>query len=108
MSGKTVFIIGPGFIGWNVLELLVAEGYQVTGLVRRKEHAAAIEKSGAKAILGDLHDKDLISSETAKSDVRIPNPYNRPRRNPLTLTTRSSSTPPPPTTSPRSSPCSRA
>lgn len=69
MSGKSVFIIGPGFIGWNVLELLVAEGYRVTGLVRRKEHAKSIESSGAKAVLGDLHDKPLIARETAKADV---------------------------------------
>lgn len=69
MSGKSVFIIGPGFIGWNVLELLVAEGYRVTGLVRRKEHAKSIESSGAKAVLGDLHDRPLIARETAKADV---------------------------------------
>ncbi|EKG09704.1 NAD-dependent epimerase/dehydratase [Macrophomina phaseolina MS6] len=69
MPGKRVFIVGPGFIGWNVLDLLVAEGYQVTGLVRRKEHAEGIERSGAKAILGDLHDESLIAEESAKSDI---------------------------------------
>jgi nucleoside-diphosphate-sugar epimerase len=36
-TGKNVFIIGPGLIGWNVLELLVEEGYNVSGLVRREE-----------------------------------------------------------------------
>ena len=71
MTGKSVLIIGPGFIGWEVLELLVAEGYQMTGFVRREEHAAGIQKSGAAGvIMGDLDDKTLITEETAKHDVR--------------------------------------
>lgn len=69
--GKKVFIVGPGFIGWNVLDLLIAEGYQVTGLVRREQHAAGIRKSGAQAIFGDLDDKPLITQHTANSDIVI-------------------------------------
>ena len=47
-TNKTVLIIGPGFIGWNVLDILVAEGYSVTGFVRRKEHGLDIKgKSSA-------------------------------------------------------------
>ena len=83
-TGKTVFIVGPGFIvstktqritlrltaqGWNVLDILISEGYSVTGLVRRKEHGAQIEASGAKAVIGDLNDKDKISNEAAKHDI---------------------------------------
>ncbi|OJD34124.1 nad dependent epimerase dehydratase family protein [Diplodia corticola] len=71
MSGKKVFIVGPGFIGWNVLDLLVAEGYHVTGLVRREQHAAGIKKSGAEAVFGDLDDKPLITQHTAESDIVI-------------------------------------
>lgn len=73
MSGKKVFIVGPGFIGWNVLDLLIDEGYQVSGLVRREQHAAGIRKSGAQAIFGDLDDKPLITQHTADSDVRRAN-----------------------------------
>lgn len=51
MSGKSVLIVGPGFIGWNVLDLLVAEDYKVTGYVRRKEHAAQIEACGAQVVM---------------------------------------------------------
>ncbi|KZV95876.1 NAD(P)-binding protein [Exidia glandulosa HHB12029] len=69
MTGKSVFIVGPGFIGWNILDLLVAEGYQVSGLVRRKEHGAGIEKSGAQAIFGSLDDRELITQHTASSDI---------------------------------------
>ncbi|KAF9634960.1 NAD-dependent epimerase/dehydratase [Lasiodiplodia theobromae] len=71
MAGKSVLIIGPGFIGWPVLDLLVAEGYHVTGLVRRDEHANAIRKSRARAVLGDLHNADLIAQETTNADIVI-------------------------------------
>lgn len=129
MAGKSVLIIGPGFIGWNVLDLLVAEGYHVTGLVRREEHAEAIRKSRARAVLGDLHNADLIAQETTNADVRttfptpifrfssfstLPpifffpgtsSPISKPKRpspqtTPSNLPHRSSSTPPPPTISP--------
>jgi nucleoside-diphosphate-sugar epimerase len=66
---KSVFIIGPGYVGWNVLDLLLAEGYTVSGLVRRESHAKQIEESGALAILGDINDHDLIKKHTAKSDI---------------------------------------
>ncbi|KAB2573658.1 Uncharacterized protein DBV05_g7701 [Lasiodiplodia theobromae] len=71
MSSKTVFIIGPGFIGWNVLDLLIAEGYQVTGMVRREQHAEGIRKSGAQVVFGDLDNKPLITQHTANSDIVI-------------------------------------
>lgn len=70
-TAKNVFIVGPGFIGWSVLDLLVAEGYKVTGLVRRQEHADGIEASGATAVLGDLNDKALIAEKAAAHDIVI-------------------------------------
>ena len=68
-EGKNVFIVGPGFIGWNVLDLLVAEGYKVTGFVRRKEHGEQIQKSGAAVVYGDLNDKEAIAEQTVKHDI---------------------------------------
>ena len=68
-SGRKVFIVGPGFIGWNILDILIEQGYHVTGLVRREEHAAGIEKSGAKAVMGSLDDKALITKQTLEHDV---------------------------------------
>jgi len=38
-SYKKVFISGPDFIDWDVLELLVSESYTVSGFVRRQAHA---------------------------------------------------------------------
>jgi nucleoside-diphosphate-sugar epimerase len=68
-TGKNVFIIGPGLIGWTVLDLLVAENYKVTGLVRRQEHADGLKESGAEAVIGDLHDEDLIVKNILKNDI---------------------------------------
>ena len=68
-TSKKVFIIGPGFIGWNVLELLIDEGYTVTGLVRRESHAEQIKQSGALAVLGDLNDHDLIVKHVLENEV---------------------------------------
>lgn len=55
----------------NVLDLLVSESYNVIGLVRRPEHAKGIEASGAKAVLGDLHDHDLIAKHTYENDITL-------------------------------------
>ncbi|KAF2500213.1 NAD(P)-binding protein [Lophium mytilinum] len=68
---QSIFIIGPGFVGWNVLELLIPEGYPISALVRREAHAKQIEKSGAITIIGNLEDHDLIKEHTAKSDITI-------------------------------------
>jgi nucleoside-diphosphate-sugar epimerase len=68
-TGKNVFIVGPGLIGWTILDLLVAEGYKVTGLVRRQEHADGLKQSGAEAVIGDLHDAKLIAEQVSKNDI---------------------------------------
>ncbi|GAB1725327.1 hypothetical protein NU195Hw_g4075t1 [Hortaea werneckii] len=68
---KSVFIVGPGFNGWNVLQLLISEGYSVTGFVRRKERAEQIQASGASVIMGDLGEKASITQQTLKHDVVI-------------------------------------
>ncbi|KAI1270406.1 hypothetical protein F5Y18DRAFT_12538 [Xylariaceae sp. FL1019] len=72
MSSKKVFIIGPGYIGWNVADNLISEGYSVTGFVRRKEHADQLLASGASdVVLGDLSDKPLITKYAAAHDIVI-------------------------------------
>ncbi|KAI1372593.1 NAD(P)-binding protein [Hypoxylon crocopeplum] len=71
-SGKKVFIVGPGFIGWNVLELLVKEKYEVTGYVRRQEHADQIKASGSvDTVLGDLDNTALITKHALSHDIVI-------------------------------------
>ena len=71
MSGKSVFLIGPGFIGLEVLAELLKEGYQVTTLVRREEAAADLKKRGVKTIMGSLSDLDIITNTSAESDIVI-------------------------------------
>ncbi|KAI1655468.1 NAD(P)-binding protein [Daldinia decipiens] len=70
--GKKVLIVGPGFIGWAVLDLLAKENYEITGYVRRKEHADQIKASGATdTVLGDLNDKALITKHALSHDIVI-------------------------------------
>ncbi|KAI2618298.1 NAD(P)-binding protein [Hypomontagnella submonticulosa] len=71
-SGKKVFIVGPGFIGWTVLDLLVAENYEVTAFARRQNHADQLKASGAAdTVLGDLDDKVLITRHALSHDIII-------------------------------------
>jgi nucleoside-diphosphate-sugar epimerase len=71
-SGKNVFLIGPGFIGWNVLEHLISANYTVTTLVRRESHARQLQQqSGAKTIIGTLDHTDLITQQTLQHDIVI-------------------------------------
>jgi nucleoside-diphosphate-sugar epimerase len=72
-SEKKVFLIGPGLIGADLLELLLDDGYEVTTMVRREEHAAQIREFGTnvKVIMGTLDDKDIITKHTAEVPIVI-------------------------------------
>ena len=71
-SAKKVFLIGPGFIGWNLLELLVKDNYEVTTLARRKDHAQQLQASGAKAVvIGSLDDRELLTDLTTQHDIIV-------------------------------------
>lgn len=67
----SVFLIGPGFIGLQILGELLTDGYPVTILVRREEAKASLEKLGCKTILGSLNDGDVIRTATAAADIVI-------------------------------------
>ncbi|KAI1619858.1 hypothetical protein EDD37DRAFT_570317 [Exophiala viscosa] len=68
-TGKNVLIVGPGFIGLNILDYLVQENYKVTGLVRRAAHAQQIQLSGANAVVSDLDDNITIKRLTIENDI---------------------------------------
>ncbi|OQO02588.1 hypothetical protein B0A48_12116 [Cryoendolithus antarcticus] len=68
---KKVFLVGPGYIGLTVLDNLLNDGYEVTVLVRRREAADDLSKSGVKTVLGTLEDSAIISEKTASSDIVI-------------------------------------
>ncbi|KXS99325.1 hypothetical protein AC578_6728 [Pseudocercospora eumusae] len=69
MSGKKAFVIGPGFIGWNVLDLLLSDGYAVTAYVRRKEHGTQLAASGASVVIGDLEESSKITEQVLQHDI---------------------------------------
>jgi nucleoside-diphosphate-sugar epimerase len=70
-SPGKVFLIGAGFIGGEILDLLLAEGYTVTALVRRVAHAAELQAIGAATIIGNLEDGDLLEQQVLESDIVI-------------------------------------
>ncbi len=67
----SVFLLGPGFIGLEILSELLKEGYAVTTLVRREEARASLEKMGSKTIIGSLDDHDVIRDAAANNDITI-------------------------------------
>ncbi|EXJ93415.1 hypothetical protein A1O1_01807 [Capronia coronata CBS 617.96] len=72
MTGKgSVFLLGPGFIGLQILDELLKDGYPVTVLVRREEARAKLEKLGCKTVLGSLDDGDVIRKAAAAADIVI-------------------------------------
>lgn len=43
----SVFILGPGYVGREVTDLLLAEGkYSITTIVRREDAAKQLERDG--------------------------------------------------------------
>ena len=72
-EGKRVFLIGPGLVGADLLELLLDDGYAVTTLVRREDHAAQIRElyPGTEVVMGNLDDGDIITQRTAAVPIVI-------------------------------------
>ena len=67
-----VFVTGAsGWIGSAVVDQLLAEGHQVTGLARSEASAAAIAATGAEVRRGDLDDLDSIRAGATDADAVI-------------------------------------
>ncbi|MFC3199545.1 NAD-dependent epimerase/dehydratase family protein [Parapedobacter deserti] len=59
---KQVFVTGgSGFVGQNLIPMLIEKGYQVKALARSAEAIEKVERLGATAIKGDLSDKEAIT-----------------------------------------------
>ncbi|KAI0376908.1 NAD(P)-binding protein [Hypomontagnella monticulosa] len=70
--GNKILLIGPGFIGWPILDLLVDGNYEVTVFVRRESHGQQLARSGAARIaVGNLDDTDLIRRWALHHDIII-------------------------------------
>jgi len=71
-SSQSVFLLGPGYIGAEILGLLVQEGtYEITTMVRRAAAASEFEKLGIKVVQGTLDSKEVILEQVARSDIVI-------------------------------------
>lgn len=66
-----VFLIGPGFIGQEVIGELLRDGYSVKTLVRKEAAATELQKKGITTVIGTLEDSTLIIRNAEKSDIVI-------------------------------------
>jgi len=67
---KRAFVTGgSGFVGRNLLESLVKEGWKVKALARSKESSNIVEKLGAEVIFGDISDYPALLKGCAETHV---------------------------------------
>jgi len=65
-AGVTAFVTGAaGFIGSELVKLLVARGHEVFGLARSNEAAARVRRAGAMPVIGDLLEPGKWQDEAA-------------------------------------------
>ncbi|KAK4864686.1 hypothetical protein LT330_009681 [Penicillium expansum] len=67
----SVFLLGPGFIGGEIIDLLLITKYKVTTLVRRESAVADYANLGIETVVGDLDDESVIKDQVAVSDIVI-------------------------------------
>ncbi|KAF1361482.1 NAD dependent epimerase/dehydratase family protein [Lizonia empirigonia] len=71
-SSRHVFLLGPGYIGAELLALLAQErSYEITTMVRRPAAAAEFQNLGIKVVLGTLDDREIIVEQASQADVVI-------------------------------------
>ncbi len=59
---KTVFVTGgSGFVGQNLIPMLIEQGYQVKALARSTQAIQKVETLGATAVQGDLNDAKALT-----------------------------------------------
>jgi nucleoside-diphosphate-sugar epimerase len=70
---KSLFLVGPGFIGGSLLVRLkeVRPDLKLSALTRRPEQAQELRDLGIEPITGSLDDADIISEQASQSDIII-------------------------------------
>lgn len=64
-----VFVTGAsGFLGSAIVRELLGAAHEVTGLVRSKASAEALEATGARAVLGDIERLDILRQGASNAD----------------------------------------
>ncbi len=67
-----IFITGAsGFIGGSIAAGLVRAGHRVTGLIRKPEQAAQLERLGITPVIGSLDDRALLIAQAQAADAVI-------------------------------------
>jgi dihydroflavonol-4-reductase len=67
---SSVFITGAtGVVGSHLLATLLADGEDVTALVRTRDAAAAVSSAGARPVLGDIREPDRWASSLRRADA---------------------------------------
>ncbi len=67
-----IFITGAtGYIGGSLAHRLIAEGHQVTGLVRSQARAALVRARGIEPVLGSLDDGEVLAGAARAADAVI-------------------------------------
>ena len=70
MSEKRVLVTGPtGFIGINLVKMLLSQGYRVTAMVRATSDVTTLEALGASIVEADLDDANSLADAVANQDV---------------------------------------
>jgi nucleoside-diphosphate-sugar epimerase len=65
----SVFLLGPGFIGGEIIDLLLISKYKLTTLVRRESAVADYANLGVETVVGGLNDASVIKAQVAVSDI---------------------------------------
>ncbi|POP43648.1 3-beta hydroxysteroid dehydrogenase [Superficieibacter electus] len=72
-----VFVTGAsGWLGSAVVEELLSNGHQVSGLVRADEQAVRLTAAGAQAVKGSLEDVGVLTQAAANADAVIHTAFN--------------------------------
>lgn len=67
-----IFIAGgSGAIGRFLVPMLVEDGHKVVGMTRSAEGAARLEQMGAKAVIGDVFEKDRLIELVAQAEPQV-------------------------------------
>lgn len=68
---KTVFLVGPGFIGGTLLVRLkeARPDLKLSALTRRDEQVRELEAMGITAVRGTLEDDEVIRTHAAQADI---------------------------------------
>jgi nucleoside-diphosphate-sugar epimerase len=66
---KVLVTGATGFIGTHLVTTLLAQGEDVTCLVRKTSHAQTLEYAGVRLICGDMNDPESLAAAVAGQDV---------------------------------------